>query len=93
MSRRTQITLTDEQYALLKQLSSANGVTLAELIRRAVDNVYGRRRAAELDWLDDSFGAWKDRDLDGVEYVRRLRGRGLGYRILDDDSRRHEHPG
>ena len=41
MSHRTQITLTDEQYELLLARSRRSGVGLAELVRRAVDSVYG----------------------------------------------------
>lgn len=51
-SRRTQITLTDRQHALLIDESIRSGLPMAELIRRAVDAVYrpvSRR----------SFGAWE----------------------------------
>jgi hypothetical protein len=39
-SRRTQITLTDRQHALLIDESIRSGLPMAELIRRAVDAVY-----------------------------------------------------
>src|SRR5258707_378355 len=39
-SRRTQITLTDRQHALLIAESIRSGLPMAELIRRAVDAVY-----------------------------------------------------
>lgn len=87
MSRRTQITLTDNQYALLKRLSTTSGVTLAELVRRAVDNVYGRGQNRGVDGLEESFGAWRGRDFDGAEYVERIRGPGLGHRLLRGDRR------
>jgi hypothetical protein len=43
-----------------------------------------RKRAIE--GLEASFGAWKDRDFDGVEFVDRIR-KGLGKRLEVDDSR------
>lgn len=82
MSRRTQITLTDAQYALLKQESARSGSSLSELVRRAVTTVYGRRPRTR-NGIEASFGLWKDRDLDPVEYVRHLRGPGLGHRLRD----------
>jgi hypothetical protein len=39
---RTQIQLTKQQKAALRQLASAEGVSLAELIRRAVDGLIAR---------------------------------------------------
>ena len=81
MSHRTQITLTDEQYALLRDESRRTGVGLAELVRRAVDRSYGLPTTEErLKALRDSFGAWKDRDFDGEQYVERLR-RGMARRL------------
>jgi Ribbon-helix-helix domain len=81
MSHRTQIILTDAQYARLKRESARTGVPLGELIRRALASVYGevgRADAAEI--LGDSFGAWRDRELDGAEYVEGLR-RGMARRL------------
>lgn len=86
MSHRTQITLTDEQYARLKDESSRSGVGLAELVRRAIDGRYGtgtRDVDEAVAALDATFGLWKDRDLDSVEYVRSLRGPGVGYRLRE----------
>ena len=81
MSHRTQITLTDEQYARLCAESRRTGVGLAELVRRAVDRSYGQASIEErLQALHDSFGAWKDRDFDGEQYVERLR-RGMARRL------------
>ena len=76
MSRRTQITLSDEQYLRLTTLSRESGLSLSELIRRAVDRSYAAGRAG----LQASFGAWAGRRIDGEEYVERLR-RGLGRRL------------
>ena len=40
MSRKTQITLTDRQHHLLVEESLRSSVSMAELIRRAIDTVY-----------------------------------------------------
>jgi hypothetical protein len=40
MSRKTQITLTDRQHRLLLEESIRSSVSMAELIRRAIDTVY-----------------------------------------------------
>jgi hypothetical protein len=41
MSHRLQIHLSDEQYAFLKQEADSQSLSIAELIRRAIDTVYG----------------------------------------------------
>jgi hypothetical protein len=84
MGHRTQITLTDRQYAELRKRSRATGVSLAELVRRAVDESYGRDdREAAVEAIRASAGAWRDRDEDGVEYQKRIRDEGLGWRLKD----------
>jgi hypothetical protein len=40
MSRRTQVTLSDRQHAYLVGESARTGLSLAELVRRAVDGTY-----------------------------------------------------
>jgi hypothetical protein len=40
MAHRTQITLTNEQYVLLRQRSDRSGASMSELLRRAVDRTY-----------------------------------------------------
>lgn len=83
MSHRTQITLTDDQYERLRDESARSGLGLAELVRRAVDQSYGTVSGQELlAVLDDTFGRWVDRDVDGGAYVERLR-RGMGRRLAD----------
>jgi ribbon-helix-helix CopG family protein len=41
MSHKIQITLSDEQYEFLKAEADRSSVSIAELIRRAIDSVYG----------------------------------------------------
>ena len=81
MSHRTQITLTDAQYARLREESRRSGLGLAELVRRALDRRYGTAPAREvLGALDASFGSWADRAFDGASYVEGLR-RGMSRRL------------
>lgn len=82
MSHRTQVTLSDLQYRLLRRESERTGSPLAELVRRAVSQAYrGRSHTGAEDGLGESFGAWADRENDGAEYVEALRQPGLGYRV------------
>jgi hypothetical protein len=83
MRHRTQVILTDAQYHRLKHESQRTGLGLAELVRRAVGAVYGvtgNRDAGEA--LDQSFGAWAERDADGEAYVEPLR-RGMARRLAN----------
>jgi hypothetical protein len=43
MSRKTQITLTDRQHRLLLEESVRSSVSMAELVRRAIDAAYRPR--------------------------------------------------
>lgn len=72
---RTQISLTEEQKRLLDARSTETGLSLSELIRRAIERCYGRARDTEtdLDAIRQAFGSWENREFDGEEYVERLR--------------------
>ncbi len=71
---RTQITLTDSQYARLRDESARSGHSLAELVRRALDERYEDVSQAErLRLLDSAFGAWAHRGESGAEFVERVR--------------------
>lgn len=71
---RTQITLTDGQYARLRDESSKTGRSLAELVRRALDERYGGVSDAErLRLLESAFGAWGERPESGAAFVERVR--------------------
>ena len=85
MSHRTQITLTDEQYALLCAEAEQTGLAVAELVRRAVDTSYrATAREARLAAIEAGFGAWGDEahDEDGAAYVARIRP-GMAKRLAD----------
>lgn len=71
---RTQITLTDSQYARLRDESARSGRSLAELVRRALDERYDTvSQADRLRLLDSAFGAWAHRNESGAEFVERVR--------------------
>lgn len=81
MSHRTQVVLEDRQYARLTAESARTGVSLGELVRRAVDRTYGLPDDdATVAALDLSFGSWIDLETDGEQYVEQLR-HGLGRRL------------
>lgn len=72
---RTQISLTEGQKRRLDAESAQTGLSLSELIRRAIDRCYGHVRdlEADLEAIAQATGVWRDRDFDGEEYVDRLR--------------------
>jgi Ribbon-helix-helix protein, copG family len=62
MSRKTQITLDDDQHALLRAEAAVAGVSMAELIRRAVDRVYRPWIRPTVLGYEINFGMWKRPD-------------------------------
>lgn len=73
---RTIIDLTDEQLAALKRLCEREKISRAEAVRRAVDKLLQEQESATADRkadLDAVFGAWKHRNIDGLEYQRKIR--------------------
>jgi hypothetical protein len=78
---RTQITLTDVQYARLREESARSGRSLAELIRLALDEHWEAMSTGDrLRLLDGAFGAWRHREEDGAAFVERVRS-GTGRRL------------
>lgn len=74
--RRTQILLPDDQWKELYTISRKQSTSVAELVRRAIAQVYPVRRRARFEKsLDAVTGMWRDRrDLGSTEsYVRSLR--------------------
>ncbi len=71
---RTQITLTDAQYVRLRDESARSGHSLAELVRRALDERYEAvSQSDRLALLDSAFGAWAQREESGAAFVERVR--------------------
>jgi len=79
---RTQISLTQEERQALDAVSARTGRSISALIRDAVDTVYGSERSVEDDLaaMQQAFGSWKDRDLDGATWVDEVRS-----------GKRHDH--
>jgi hypothetical protein len=62
MSRRTQVTLTDRQHAFLAGEAIRTGLSLAELVRRAVDRTYRPELRPKLGGIEVSLGLWRRPD-------------------------------
>ena len=64
----------DTDVEWLDALATEQGVSRAELVRRAVASY---RADVSGDAIDNAFGLWKGRDYigDGLKYQRRLRGK------------------
>lgn len=80
---RKQISLPAELKQLLDEESARTGKSMAALIREAVIAAYRPDRSVQDDLraIDEAFGAWAGRDVDGAEYVRQLRsGKRLAHR-------------
>ncbi|MCC7164339.1 MAG: ribbon-helix-helix protein, CopG family [Anaerolineae bacterium] len=74
--KRTLVELPEQQWQRLNQLSRQRDMSMAELIRRAIDQVYPPRHRTRFGRaLDAITGMWHDReDLGSTEsYVRKLR--------------------
>lgn len=83
---RTQISLTEENRRILDAESARTGRSISALIRDAVMRTYGFQTDAKADVqaIDAAVGAWRDRDVDGAEYVEILRS---GDRLQEAQAR------
>ena len=74
MSRKTQLTLTDRQHAYLIGESIRTGLSMAELVRRAIDEVYRPELRPKIPGLELSLGLWRrpDAAIVGRRKERRL---------------------
>jgi hypothetical protein len=74
MSRKTQLTLTDRQHAYLIGESIRTGLSMAELIRRAIDKVYRPALRPRIPGYELSLGVWRrpDAAIVGRRKERRL---------------------
>ena len=66
---RTLVDIPEDELEELNLLSRSRKVSRAELIRQAVAGFLAENRAG----LEDSFGMWSKRGVDGVEYQEKLR--------------------
>jgi hypothetical protein len=67
---RTIVDLPSQQLDSLKEIGKRERLSRAELVRRAVAQFIEQHR---LPPDDDAFGLWRNRDVDGVTYQRKLR--------------------
>jgi hypothetical protein len=67
---RTLVDLPEEELEQLTVLSKARRVSRAALIRQAVAGYLEQNKTG----LENSFGLWKKKAVDGVKYQERLRG-------------------
>jgi hypothetical protein len=73
IGRKTQVTLTDEQYEALRDESRRTGLSQANLVRRAIDARYRIGSRPTVNGVEISFGVW--RRPDAAVAGRRLRSR------------------
>jgi hypothetical protein len=76
MSTRTHIMLGDRQYAFLVHESDRTGLSLAELVRRAVDATYRPYDRRQVGGFELSVGVWRRPDA-AVVGRRRPRDRSV----------------
>lgn len=67
---RTIIDLRNDQLAELDAIRSIEHISRAEILRQAVD-IYLRERKREA--FRNAFGAWRHKNLDGLEYTQKIR--------------------
>jgi len=74
---RRLVDIPDNLLAELTAFAHKEGISSAELMRRALDAYVSalkqKQDMAEQDTLEAVRGLWKDRNIDGVEYQRQLR--------------------
>lgn len=71
MARRTHVTFTERQYAFLRDESSRTGLSMAELVRRAIDGTYRPHSRPRVRGFEVSMGLW-DRPPAAIAGRRRL---------------------
>jgi hypothetical protein len=62
MGRRTHVILTDGQHAYLKAEARRTGLSMGELVRRAIDEAYRPEARRRLLGFDVGFGMWRSPD-------------------------------
>lgn len=81
--QRTQIYLTERESTALDREAKRTGRTRSQLIREAIEEKYvspGASAEEFLRVLEETAGAWQDRDFTGQEYVEAIRS-GIGERL------------
>jgi len=76
VAHRMQISLTARQYDVLNEEATRTGLSIAELVRRAVDRIYRPDVLTPVDGIEVSFGIWRRPDA-------AVAGRRPGIRLTD----------
>lgn len=71
MAHRIQITLTDAQYAFLDAEADHSSVSIAELVRRAIDTTYALAEPPRIRVIEHSAGRRAGRRIDGGRATER----------------------
>jgi hypothetical protein len=71
VTRRTHLIITDRQHAFLRDEARRTGLSMAELVRRAVDATYRPHERARVDGFELSLGVWRRPDAAIVGRRRR----------------------
>jgi hypothetical protein len=79
VSRRLQITLSEEQYALLHEASALTGRSMADFIRTSVDIVYRPHRQPRVRGYELVVALKKGIDRAVAGHEVRTRGRGMQF--------------
>ncbi len=64
MGHRLQVTISSEQYAFLDEEADRSSVSMAELVRRALDTVFGREGQQKVLVISHSVGRRSGRHID-----------------------------
>ena len=67
---QTMIEISEQEFAQLNLLSESRQVSPADILHDAVRKYLGEQGK---DKLDEFFGIWADRDIDGLEYQLKIR--------------------
>lgn len=79
LTKRTNVLLSDSDYAMLSALSSSRGETMGELIRVAVRKVYQDKKVSTRSQVL--------RDIDRL--AKNINTKGIDYRALIEDGRKY----
>lgn len=75
MGHRIQITLTNDQYVFLDREADRSSVSIAELVRRALDTTYALAEAQPVSVIQHTLGRRAGRAVDDDAWPRRPRHR------------------
>ena len=69
---RTLVDIPEKHLAELKRIGTAQKKSRASLVREAIDTFVEANRSVP-NGMEEAFGIWSDKEIDGLEYQRKLR--------------------